>query len=59
MQNIVQEESKLKNFLCSKNELDVSEEKCQAYIKNGNKPIQIGSAWPSVYQKWEQTDPNC
>ena len=27
MQNIVQEESKLKNFLCSKNELDVSEEK--------------------------------
>ena len=27
MQNIVEEESKLKNFLYSKNELDVSEEK--------------------------------
>jgi hypothetical protein len=27
MQNIVEEESKLKNFLYSKNELDVSEER--------------------------------
>jgi hypothetical protein len=33
MQNIVEEESKLKNFLYSKNELDVSEEKMPSVIE--------------------------
>jgi hypothetical protein len=32
MQNIVEEESKLKNFLYSKNELDVSEEKMPSEV---------------------------
>jgi hypothetical protein len=32
MQNIVEAESKLKNFLYSKNELDVSEEKMPSVV---------------------------